>query len=276
MRELRNTTPVTGTEANPSSRLARRGSAAGRRATREQFRVARAVQQQLFPAAPRVAGFDLGGASYPVEETGGDYFDFIPMGGGCVGIAVGDVSGHGFGPALLMASTRAYLRALARTHTDISELLTTVNGVLADDLADDHFVTLSFAVLDPWKRSLVYASAGHTTGYILNSAGAVKASLTSTSAPLGFLPDNGFPTSGELPLAPGDLILFLTDGITEAQAPDGTAFGSQRALDVVRRHQGESAQQIVGHLYQAVRAFCQDQCPHDDLTAVVTKVCPLP
>jgi serine phosphatase RsbU (regulator of sigma subunit) len=248
----------------------------GSRLTRERSRVTRAIHRQLLPPAPRLVGFDVAGVSYPAEETGGDYFDFIPLPDGCMGIVVGDVCGHGFGSALLMASTRAYLRALARTHTDVSELLTIANDILVDDMGTDHFVTLSFAVLDPWKRSLVYASAGHPTGYILNAAGGVKAWLKSTSAPLGFLPDNGFPSSGELPLAPGDLLLFLTDGITEARAPDGTPFESQRALDVVRLYHRDSAQQIVSNLYHAVRAFSHCKPPRDDITAVVTKVGPLP
>jgi sigma-B regulation protein RsbU (phosphoserine phosphatase) len=247
---------------------------AARRAQKEELRIARAIQQKLFPASPRLHGFDLGGASYPAQATGGDYFDFIPV-GGHLGIVIGDVSGHGFGPALLMASTRAYLRALAQTHTDVSEILTITNRVLTNDLDTGHFVTLSFAVLDPRTRSLVYASAGHPTGYVLNSTGDVKASLPSMSCPLGFLLDEEFPSSDALTLEPGDLVLFLTDGIVEARAPDGTLFGSQRALDVVRLYQADPGQQIVENLYHAVRAFCRNQAPMDDITAVVTKVAPV-
>jgi serine phosphatase RsbU (regulator of sigma subunit) len=274
MSELMNTTLRAGVRERDARRVGRRKAAEVRRATREQFRVARAIQQQLFPTAPCLVGYDLAGASYPAEETGGDYFDFIPMRDGSIGAVIGDVSGHGFGPALLMASTRAYLRALARTHTDISELLTVANRILVDDVGPDHFVTLSFAVLDPVRRSLVYASAGHPTGYLLNASGAVKASLKSTSPPLGFLPDNGFPRSGELILAAGDLLLFLTDGVLEARAPDGTAFGSQRALDIIRLYRREGAREIVTNLYHAVRAFCHNRPPRDDITAVVMKVGP--
>lgn len=242
------------------------------RAPREEFRVARAIQQQLYPTAPRLAGFDLAGASYPAEETGGDYFDFIPLPDGRVGVVIGDVSGHGFGAALLMASTRAYLRAAARTHADVSALLTTVNHFLVEDMASEHFVTLSFAVLDPHRRSLVYVNAGHPPGYVLTASGAVKAVLESTDRPLGFDPDNGFSPSSSLELAPGDLVVFLTDGITEARAPDGTLFQGGRALDVVRSHLRDGARQIVTSLYHEVNAFCQDRPPHDDLTAVVIKV----
>jgi sigma-B regulation protein RsbU (phosphoserine phosphatase) len=258
------------------ARVGRRRAAPRHGSTQEAFRVARAVQQSLFPTAPRLVGFDLAGVCYPCEATGGDYFDFIPLRDGCVGIVIGDVCGHGFGSALLMASTRAYLRALARTYTDLSELLTVANRILAEDIGEDRFVTLSFAVLDPRKRSLVYASAGHPTGYVLDAAGGVKAWLESTSPPLGLLPDNDFPASGVLTLDPGDLVLFLTDGVTEAQAPDGTPFRCERALDIIRVYHRDSAQQIVTNLYHAVRAFSHNRPPRDDITAVVTKVGPVP
>lgn len=236
--------------------------------------MARAIQQQLFPASPRILGFDLGGASYPAHATGGDYFDFIPLGDGRLGIVIGDVSGHGLGPALLMASTRAYLRALARTHTHVSDILGVANRVLADDLGTSHFVTLTFAVLDPRTRSLEYASAGHPTGYVLDADGEVKATLPSTACPLGFLAEEQFPTGEGQILEPGDLVLFLTDGIVESRAPDGTVFGNERALDIVRLYRAEPGQSIVENLYHAVRAFCHNRAPLDDITAVVTKVDP--
>src|SRR5215470_14007531 len=102
-------------------------------AAAEEARLARAIQQRLFPAAPWVSGLDIGGASYPAASTGGDYFDFLPLPDGSLGVVIGDVCGHGFGPALLMASTRAYLRALAQTHPEPTEILTRANRVLVED-----------------------------------------------------------------------------------------------------------------------------------------------
>src|SRR6185369_7353340 len=99
--------------------------------TQEQFRVAREIQQRLFPKSSPPAGpFDIAGASYPAEATGGDYYDYLPMVDGCVGIVVADVTGHGVGPALLMAETRAYLRTLAVNATDVGEILMRANQVL--------------------------------------------------------------------------------------------------------------------------------------------------
>src|SRR5262245_21470072 len=102
-------------------RFRRRVAERALRETHEQLRAAREIQQRLFPAsAPRLPGLDVAGASFPADATGGDYFDYIPVADGSVGVVVADVTGHGFGPALVMASARAYLRALAQTHTDVA------------------------------------------------------------------------------------------------------------------------------------------------------------
>ena len=145
---------------------------------KEQFRVAREIQQRLFPkSAPALAGFDIAGASYPAEATGGDYFDYLSMLNDRLGIIVGDVTGHGVGPALLMAETRAYLRVLAGRREDVGEILTRANSVLSEDVGNERFVTLFLARLDPSTRSLVYASAGHPTAYILDAKGDIKATM---------------------------------------------------------------------------------------------------
>jgi len=252
-------------------RARRRRARRAAQATREELRIAREIQQKLFPAAPCVEGFDIGGASYPAALTGGDYFDFIPLPDGALGIVVGDVSGHGFGPALLMASTRAYLRGLAQTYVDPTEILTRANRVLADDTGGEPYVTLLFARLDPRTGSLVYASAGHPTGYVASAAGAVKERLESTAIPLGLYPDADFSSSGAVALEPGDSVLLLTDGILEARAPNGALFGEKRALDTLRVYRSDPARQLVDNLYHTVRAFTQNRPQHDDITAVSIK-----
>src|SRR5436190_24019112 len=104
------------------------------RVNQEEFRVAHEIQQRLFPkSSPDLRHFDIAGASYPAEATGGDYFDYVPMADGCLGVVVADVTGHGVGAALLMAETRAYLRTMAVNATDVGETLTRINGVLAED-----------------------------------------------------------------------------------------------------------------------------------------------
>jgi PAS domain S-box-containing protein len=250
--------------------------------TEVEFRVARRIQQKLFPSTiPKVPGmeigvatygFDIGGASFPAEAIGGDYYDFIALGDGSLGIAIGDVSGHGVGPALLMAEARALLRAFAQTHSDVSEILALINRVLVPDVDGDRFITLYLAKLDPRSRTIVYASAGHQTAFLIDSSGALKKSMPSTGIPLGIREDVDFPASPPIPMQSGDLVLLVTDGVVEARAPDGTVFGSKRAVDLVRVYRKLTARRIVDNLYHAVRAFSRDLPQYDDITATVIKV----
>lgn len=239
--------------------------------TAEEMRLAREVQQQFFPAQPPVLeGFDIAGASFPAEATGGDYYDYFPMHNGCVGIAVGDVSGHGMGPALLMALTRAYLRPLALTLDDLGEVLTNANRLIADDVKGRRFVTLFLGQLDASRHAFTYAGAGHR-GYLIDASGSVKV-LDSTGLPLGMDRDAKIGRGPELTVAPGETILLLTDGILEQRSSKGELFGLDRTLEIVRAHRAKPAREIIDTLYESVREFA-DQVPQgDDLTAVIIRV----
>jgi len=242
------------------------------RSRAEEFEVARRIQQGLLPrAAPALPGFEIAGASFPTHETGGDYFDFLPLPGDCLGVAVGDASGHGLGAAMLVAEARAYLRAAALTQADVGQMLSFTNRRLAEDITDDYFVTLLLARLDPHTRSLEHTSAGHPLGYVLDPRGEVRATLGTTGLPLGIDPAGDYPAPPALTLEPGDLVLLLTDGLLEARAPEGAAFGEQ-VLEAVRANRSRPAREIVVVLHEAVRAFCRGLPIPDDVTAVVIKV----
>jgi serine phosphatase RsbU (regulator of sigma subunit) len=243
------------------------------RENKEQFRVAREIQQRLFPkSAPSLDGFDIAGATYPAEATGGDYFDYLSMIADRLGIVVGDVTGHGVGPALLMAETRAYLRILAGRREDVGEILTRANSVLAEDVGQERFITLFLARLNPGAKSFSYASAGHPAGYVMGAKGEIKVTLPRTGVPLGIRPDTTYTSSAEIQLVPGDLVLLSTDGIEETMAPDSTIFGIDRMLDVVRAHRAQPSADIVQQLYRAVRDFSRNAPQTDDVTAIVIKV----
>jgi serine phosphatase RsbU (regulator of sigma subunit) len=234
--------------------------------------IARRIQQGLVAKVPpALTGFDIAGSSHCADETGGDYFDFFPLLGSCQGIVIADASGHGLGPALVITETRAYLRAFALTYEDIGRIVTLVNRRLAEDVGDDYFVTLFLARLDPQTRSVRYTSAGHMPGFLFDRSGGVKTVLGSTDLPLGIVHDADFSTATEITLEPGELLLLLTDGVVEARAPDGTAFGLGRALDIVRVYRRDTAAQIAYNLYHAVRAFAHNHPQVDDITAVVLK-----
>src|ERR1043166_5969435 len=178
------------------------------RENQEQFQVAREIQQRLFPQpAPALDGFDIAGVTYPAEATGGDYFDYLPMMKGHLGVIVADVTGHGIGPALLMAETRAYLRTLAGSREDIGEILTTANRILAEDIGEERYVTLFLGRIDPQTRNFSYASAGHPTGYVLGAGGEIKNLLKRTAVPLGINPNAKYDGAVQVGLQSGDIVL---------------------------------------------------------------------
>jgi sigma-B regulation protein RsbU (phosphoserine phosphatase) len=219
-----------------------------------------------------VPGFDIFGIALPAGAAGGDCFDYFPLPGGRLGIVVADVSGHGLGPALLMAATRAYLRALALTHRDLSETLALANGILCQDTGDGRFVALLFASLDPGTRCFAYVAAGQD-GYLLDASGTATR-LETTSPPLGIDPDFTFPCGSPRVLEPGQAVLVFTDGLLEAKSPDGSFFGVERALAVARATQGQTAAAMAHALCQAARDFSQDQPQGDDITVVVIRARP--
>jgi sigma-B regulation protein RsbU (phosphoserine phosphatase) len=243
---------------------------------------ARRVQQKLFPSplssliqSANSRGFDLAGTSYPVEAIGGDYFDFFRLDSevDSIGVAIGDVSGHGIGSALLMALARSYLRASAQLSSCPGEVLARVNRLLAHDMEGDRYITLFLARIDLESRSVSYASAGHATAYILDGQDRIKHALTSTDVPLGIHPDGEFVTRGPYQLSVGDIVVLLTDGLSDARDPQRHDFKDQRVLDLVRCYRHATAGQIVENLYFAVRAYAHNLPQLDDITAVVIKIC---
>lgn len=238
-----------------------------------EMRLARAVQQRFYRRSATLPGFDICTVAHPANETGGDYVDLIPMPDDCLGIAIGDVGGHGFDSALVMAETRAYLRAFARTSRDLGEILTQVNRALLEDFEETKYVTLLLACIDPRQRSLVYANAGHVSGYLLRNSGEVGYVMESLNLPLGFFPDARYSASEVIPLESGEIVALLTDGITEMAAPGEVEFfEARRAIAYIGEHRQESAQQIVEGLYQAARTFAEDQPQKDDVSLIVFKV----
>jgi phosphoserine phosphatase len=173
--------------------------------------------------------------------------------------------------ALLMVELRAYLRAFAIRSSNIEEMLTMLNRALISDLEQDRYATLVFCSLHPGTRSFVYASAGHVPGYIFDARGTVKQTLDSTDIPLGLMPDHGFHSGIKLALNHGEILALLTDGILETERPDKESFGAGRAIEFIRTHRHESAQQIVAGLYWAVRDFADGLPEADDITAVICK-----
>lgn len=236
---------------------------------------AQRIQAHLLPEAPQMLpGCDVAGDSQPADFTGGDYFDYLVLPDHSMGFVVGDVSGHGLGPALVMAMIHAHLRSLVKMHSDLSEMVGSANEFLIGEEEEEIFVTLFFGALDPPTKWFRYVSAGHPPGYVLDRTGKVKCRLESTSLPLGILADVTFPMGQAVQLEQGDLVLLLTDGIPEAASPAGEMFGIARALELVRENRQKPAREIIRCLYEEVRRFSGGEKLIDDMTSIVIKILP--
>ncbi len=233
--------------------------------------VARDIQQSLLPSVPPpLEGFDIAGMCLPAEAAGGDFFDYLPMSDGTLGLVIGDLSGHGIGPALLAAETRAYMRALTRLSSDVGHVATTVNRLLWEDTAGRRFAALFLARIDPHARTLTYGAAGHAT-YVIHPSGDFT-TLASTAPPLGVFDRSVVATSGPVPLKAGDILFMATDGVYESHSVDRRLFGKDRAIGLIHAYRSNPAEKIIDALLNALRTFVQNQPLADDVTIVLAKV----
>jgi sigma-B regulation protein RsbU (phosphoserine phosphatase) len=236
------------------------------------LQIAHEVQQRLNTTVASLPGFDIAGTVCCATLTGGDYFDFIMQPDGCLCIAIGDVSGHGFGAALVMAETRAYVRSYATLESDMGAILSRVNNALVTDLDGGQYVTLLLARLDPRNRLVRYASAGHIPCYLLRPSGEIGHVMESTGPPSGLFAGSQYCSSPAISLDYGETLVLLTDGVTEAANNDEAQFGADKALEFIKCHLQNSAAELVRGIYETVRAFTGGGPPSDDITSVICKV----
>jgi sigma-B regulation protein RsbU (phosphoserine phosphatase) len=219
---------------------------------------------------PDWAGFDVAGAAYPAELAGGDWFDFVPLSDGRTGIVVGDVSGHGVGPAILTAATNFCLRTLAVTSSDPAAMFSTANGLLPVERAEGNFVTVMLAAVEPATAILEFAGAGDCA-FVLGRDGRPRCRLDSTGAPLGLNKDENYAPTQQVSLEAGDIVLLLTDGFHETLSPNKELFGYERLFAIVHQHRDESAADILQALNAAATEFAGPVGQRDDRTGVVVK-----
>lgn len=240
----------------------------------EQFRAARDIQQWMFPKrSPDFPGFDISGASFPAEAAGGDYFDYVLLPNERLGLAVADVTGHGIGPALLMAEARAYLRVLTKARRNVGEILTRANLVLAEDLSLECYITMILASIDTKKRRLSWANAGHPAGLIIDKTGKRRVRMSRTGPPLGVRKDTRYGTkSNAAALLDGDIVVLLTDGFEEALSETDEFFGVDKICEHVQQNRTLPAGEILASLREKVSEFVGSQDQADDLTGIIVKV----
>jgi len=235
------------------------------------LQIAREVLASLLPEdVSHLEHFELAGCSIPAETAAGDYYDFVPCPDGRLGIVIGDVTGHGIGPAMVMTGARSALRVLFAQDLDEAQMLARLNGQLADELEDGKFMSMVIGRLDPVRRTLTYSNAGQTPPLLLRANGETR-SLTGTGLALGIEKGVSYTQQPAVELERGDLLLWFTDGITEARDANGELFGNERMIDVLRRNGKAGAKAIVDALRSAVAAFVGDEQFEDDLTLVVLR-----
>lgn len=231
------------------------------------------IQRHMLPTeAPKIPGFDIAGACYSAEHCSGDFFDYIPLDADHWAIVLADVSGHGFGPAIVASAIRSYLRSAAVLGHHVHEMLALSNQLLITDSSAQLFASAFVARLDIPARSFQFASAGHPA-YLLRRSRELE-TLETLCVPLGVREDEIFPVSSSIRMHRGDLLLMASDGLFEARSPSGEFLGLERSLDLVRSLSHLPAHEIVRRIREAACEFTGGSDLDDDLTIVIIKRCP--
>jgi phosphoserine phosphatase len=234
--------------------------------------IARHIQQELLPDhPPEVSGFDIAGWNKPADRTGGDAFDYMAVDGGRQAITIADATGHGIGPALVIAECRALLRAMALANREPNRIMQCVNDLLVQDLPADRFVTCFFGFLDPESATMTYSSAGHGPLLHFSRAKERVTELNATGVPLGIMPNMTFDTAEPICFQTGDMMVLVTDGFFEWLSPDEEQFGTDRIKDIIIANKDLPAADLIGTIYRQVVAFARGAPQADDLTAVIIK-----
>jgi serine phosphatase RsbU (regulator of sigma subunit) len=228
------------------------------------------IQRGLMPRQDPVApGLDSAGQSLPCLAVGGDYFDYVPMPGGSLGVLVGDVSGKGLPAALLMSSLQARVQVLAEETEDMTTLMTRLNRSICSTCPGNRFITLFMARANPATGHLAYSNAGHNPPLLFRASGRVE-QLDTGGPVLGILKNMSYQAATTV-IEPGDRLLLYTDGVTEALNPQDQEYGEQRLLNIVARHPNSTARTIVQAVLADVTDFTQGRPAVDDITLVVLR-----
>lgn len=236
-----------------------------------EVQTARAFQQQLYPRGGlSLVGVDVAGWARPATGLCGDYYDYIQVGPQQLKIGIGDVSGHGIGPALQMLNVSCTVRTMAKINCSLSTIIGELNRDLCETLPVGSFVSMFLAEIDLMTRQLSYLGAGHES-ILVRSDGTVH-QLKSTHLLLGVDPSIEFSEVVSVPVQLGDVLLLLTDGLTEAMNAKRELFGNDRLIEVLRHQRRNSAREIIDGIFHAIDDFAGTKLHKDDLTAVAIKI----
>jgi serine phosphatase RsbU (regulator of sigma subunit)/anti-sigma regulatory factor (Ser/Thr protein kinase) len=258
-------------QAAPAVRVAQlvrqqEGQARERERIEQELRVAQLIQQQFLPhELPDLKGWHVAAYYRPAREVGGDFYDFIDLPGGRIGIVVGDVTDKGVPAALVMATTHSLMRAEAPRLVSPAKVLERVNNLLVDEMPPKMFVTCLYAVLDPQAGTIVFANAGHNLPYVGTRGGTLE--LRATGMPLGLMVDMAYEETRST-LKPGDSLLLHSDGLAEAHNPAGEMYGFPRLMKEMG--EGRDGEALIDQLLLSLDHFVGPGWDQEDDITLVT------
>jgi serine phosphatase RsbU (regulator of sigma subunit) len=228
------------------------------------------VQRLFLPLGkPAITGLEIAGMMQPARGVGGDYYDYIPINGHTIQVIIADVSGKGVPAALLMSATAAAMRLEASDDRNMLEQVERLNTGIHSVSDGERYVTLLVAEIDAQKRTLRYVNCGHNPALLFRAKTGTLTRMDSSCPPIGLFPDE-ICELASADLAAGDVLVFYTDGVTEAENRLGEEFGVERLSTTVRRSSSLSAEDLMVDIYNNAADFCGDEF-NDDLTIVVVK-----
>jgi sigma-B regulation protein RsbU (phosphoserine phosphatase) len=252
-----------------------------KRRLEEELRIARAIQMSLLPQGQlSIPGIAITALCVPAREVGGDYYDLLPLGDQRYGLLIADVSGKGTSAAFYMAELKGLMLSLCRIHRSPRELLINANRIISDHLDSRSFITMIYAVIDLATRTMTYARAGHTPLIVRSDNGDGQAGvqvLAPDGMVLGVRIDRGelferLLVEQTLPLGHGDLMLFFTDGISEAMNAESDCFGESRLARLVEEHGDLALEELRERILREIQSFVGEAPQHDDMTMILLKV----
>ncbi len=229
------------------------------------------VQRMFLPMGkPAIAGLEIAGMMQPSKGVGGDYYDYFPIDAHTTQIIIADVSGKGVSAALLMSATAAALRLEASHDRNMLRQVERLNAEIGAVSDSERYVTLLVAEIDTHKRIIHYVNCGHNPALLFRAKPGTLTRLDSSCPPIGLSPDE-ICELASADLAAGDVVVFYTDGVTEAENRLGEEFGMERLSAVVRGGSSLSAEDLTANIFNSAANFCGDVGFHDDVTIVVVK-----
>jgi serine phosphatase RsbU (regulator of sigma subunit)/putative methionine-R-sulfoxide reductase with GAF domain len=239
------------------------------RLTRE-LEVAQEIQVSFLPEShPVIPGWEIAAHWRSARRVGGDFYDFLQLPNGCLGLVIADVADKGIPAALFMALSRTLVRVSALSGRGPAKALERANQLILSDARSDLFVTIFYAVITPETGQMLYSSAGHNPPLLVRSGGQVE-NLCCRGIALGILEEIQLGEK-ETHLNPGDMLVLYTDGVTEAINAEGEEFGLERLTEIAIAGRGEPVSEILAHVDTAVTTFAAGQPPFDDVTLVITR-----